>query len=98
MNPIRRVVTLLQNMQTKVTRSHVYLGATDRTNNAAELSALGEALLWVLNEAPGSNEIPILIRYDSEYAAQMAHDNWTPSANIKLVEKVRALLGTSSGV
>jgi ribonuclease HI len=48
------------------------LGAVEASNNTGELQAIGEALLWILNEAPDPTKVPVDIHYDSEYAANMA--------------------------
>ena len=51
-------------------QSEQYLGATVTSNNTAELSAIGQALKYVLDKYTSLMEIPhIVIRYDSEYAA-----------------------------
>ena len=50
--------------------SEEYLGATVTSNNTAELSAIGQALKYVIEKYSPTLEIPhIVIRYDSEYAA-----------------------------
>ena len=48
--------------------SSFYLGSEVTSNNTAELTAIGEALLWLSDFAPVRSTA--LIRYDSEYAAK----------------------------
>ena len=66
----------------------LWLGARDVTNNTGELSAIGEAMLWLLHEAPDDNRIPVKLRYDSMYAAHMAQGICVPRANEELAQKV----------
>ena len=72
---------------------HLFMGAETATNNTAELTAIGEALLWLRDEAPHGQAIPATIRYDSDYAAGVVTGRLTPSQNLKLVEQVRILYG-----
>ena len=74
------------------TASHLWLGATARTNNTGELTAVGEAMLWLLGEAPDDGTTAVELRYDSEYAAKVAQGCWKPEANRQLAEKVRSLV------
>ena len=50
----------------------LWLGARVCTNNTAELSAVGEVMIWLLNDAPDDGHQPVKIRYDSYYAADVA--------------------------
>ena len=70
----------------------MWMGAREHTNNTAELSAIGEVMVWLLKEAPDDGKIPVHIRYDSEYAANMARGIWTPRANEELAQSVRELV------
>ena len=72
--------------------NHLWLGAREKTNNTGELSAIGEALIWLLEECPDDGRRPVLLRYDSEYAARMTQGIWTPEANEELIATVRGLL------
>ena len=65
-----------------------YLGAERATNNTAELTAIACALRYVCGDQPGR---PVLIRYDSLYAGNMATGIWRARKNLRLVQRVRAL-------
>ena len=58
------------------TWDQLWLGARERTNNTGELSAIGELMLWLLHEAPDEGNVPMVVRYDSTYAANMAQGIW----------------------
>ena len=51
---------------------HLWIGAREKTNNTGGLSAMGEAMLWLLDEAPDGGGTPAEIRFDSYYAANIA--------------------------
>ena len=70
----------------------LWMGARQATNNTGELCAIGETMMWLLEEAPDDGDTPVLLRYDSIYAAQMAQGAWTPSSNNELVIKVQELV------
>ena len=54
-----------------------YLGATVTSNNTAELTAIGQALKYVLDKYASAAEFPhVVIRYDSEYAAKSVLGIW----------------------
>ena len=72
--------------------SPAYIGAVGHTNNTGELSALGEAIRWLLEEDPDKSR-SILLRPDSEYAMGVAIGDNTPSANKKLAEWVVRMYG-----
>ena len=69
----------------------LWLGAGDATNNTGELSAIGELMLWLLHEAPDRGDVPVHIRFDSKYAANMAQGVWEPKTNEHLAARVREL-------
>ena len=69
-----------------------YLGAERATNNVGELTAMTEALLWLLEEAPGTADAPATILYDSEYAHRALTSCHAPEANEKLVLAGRDIL------
>ena len=71
---------------------HRWLGARVRTNNTAELSAIGEVCHWLLEEAPDNGTVPVHLRFDSFYAANMARGIWEPSSNEELAAAVRELV------
>ena len=53
-------------------RDNGYAGAQSHTNNTAELSALLHALEWALeSDYPRHEDDPLLLRYDSQYAANI---------------------------
>ena len=67
-------------------------GATQLTNNTAELTAILEALRWV-DELDAASAAPIIIRPDSEYAAKTITGVWPATdANAALVRAARAML------
>lgn len=68
--------------------SENYLGAEVGSNNTAELTAIAEALRWLLIEG---TERPVIIKTDSQYAGNLATGNWKAKANKKLVAKVQQL-------
>ena len=68
-----------------------WIGARECTNNTGELSAIGETMIWLLEEAPDAGDIPVEIRYDSNYAANVAQGRWTPSSNEELAIRVQDL-------
>ena len=65
-----------------------YVGAERATNNTAELSAIAHALEYVTADHSGR---PVLIRFDSLYAGNMAIGKWRVRKNQALVMRVRAL-------
>ena len=67
-----------------------HIGAERCTNNTAELSALAHALSWALTCDSDRSE-PLLIRYDSTYAANVMMGVWRPAANKKLARHVNKL-------
>ena len=46
-----------------------FQGAEVKTNNAAELTGIIEALMWLREEAPRDKTTPVAFYYDSQYAA-----------------------------
>ena len=72
--------------------NHLWIGAREKTNNTGEVSAIGEAMMWLLNECPDNGQTPVLLRYDSEYAANMAQGIWEPESNEELISTVRGLV------
>ena len=56
------------------------------SNNTAELSAIGEALIWcnqfLTTSPPPSNISRIVIRYDSEYAAKSVQGIFNGKKNV----------------
>ena len=71
---------------------HLWIGAREKTNNTAELSAIGEAMLWLLEEAPDGGDRPAEIRFDSYYAANIAQGIWEPKSNEELAKRVKKLV------
>ena len=71
---------------------HRWLGAREETNNTAELTAIGEAMMWLYNEAPDDGTVPAIVRYDSQYAANLAQGIWDPKSNEELAYAVRELV------
>ena len=68
-----------------------FAGAQTHTNNTAELSALLHALQWALgSDFPRNEHDPLLLRYDSEYAANIMTGRWRPRANKALAGRLRS--------
>tara|TARA_B100002052_G_C15864023_1_gene591467 strand:- start:1245 stop:1784 length:540 start_codon:yes stop_codon:yes gene_type:complete len=65
-----------------------FLGAEVGSNNTAELSAIANALRWLLAE--GSIE-ECIIRGDSSYALNIASGSWKAKANLELARRVGLL-------
>lgn len=59
-----------------------YLGATYGSNNTGELTAISEALIWLLSTDMVGWHITIL--FDSLYAANVTQGIWTPHDNLDL--------------
>lgn len=72
-------------------RSHLSLGAEVGSNNTGELSAIGEALLWLRDEAPGPRSLPAVVFYDSQYAANIATRRHVAHKNLLLARTVQGL-------
>ena len=71
-------------------RDNGYAGAQSHTNNTAELSALLHALEWALeSDYPRHEDDPLLLRYDSQYAANIMTGRWQPRANKALAGRLR---------
>ena len=65
-----------------------FIGAEVGSNNTAELTAIAEALRWLLKEG-GNDEI--IIKTDSKYAGNQAVGTWKTKANKVLVGHVQDL-------
>ena len=59
------------------------------SNNTAELTAIGELFLWLLQYAPLGARVNI--NFDSKYAANVARGKWSPKTNLMLAACVRNL-------
>ncbi|CAE8616179.1 unnamed protein product, partial [Polarella glacialis] len=75
----------------------VFLGAERGTNNTGELTAIGEACLWLIeheDERFGAQGelVPAWIHYDSEYACDLAARRSTPTSNMELAERIAQLV------
>ena len=66
-----------------------YLGARVTSNNTAELSAIGQALKYVLDKYASSEFPHVVIRYDSEYAAKSVLGIWNGNRNSLHSHEVR---------
>ena len=79
------------------TISTFFMGATDHTNNTAELTAVGEAVLWLIFKLPtswSSTAIPlvkIVIHSDnSDYAINTCTGKWSAGHfNVQLYLQIR---------
>ena len=65
-----------------------FIGAEVGSNNTAELSAIAQALRWILES--GDCEC-VVIRADSQYALNIATGEWRAKKNRALAERVQAL-------
>ena len=65
-----------------------FIGAERATNNTAELTAIACALRYVCEDQSGR---PVLVRFDSLYAGNMAMGVWRARKNLQLVKRVHAL-------
>lgn len=61
------------------------------TNNTAEISALCEALTWIL-QSHIENDAPVVINSDSEYATKSALRIYNGEKNKDMIENMRSLL------
>jgi ribonuclease HI len=70
-----------------------YLGAQVTSNNTAELSAIGEAFRWLLNDASASSgaRVPVVIRFDSEYAANSVQGLYKSKKNVLLISTIQQI-------
>ena len=73
-----------------------FIGATHGSNNTGELSAIGEVLRWVNERFDNNDSRPVLIRYDSKYAAMVAQKLWSAKSNIQLARTVQLLYTETS--
>ena len=76
---------------------HRWVGARECTNNTGELSAMAEIMLWLLYEAPDDGRRPVELRYDSEYAANVARGIWEVQNNEELAAHTRMLTRSKPG-
>ena len=71
---------------------HAFLGAHSFSNNTAELSALGEALIWLICDcAFPLRDRGVVFAYDSTYAVGAGSGEWRCNENVLLVEYVSSL-------
>jgi len=80
-------------------RQEGFMGAEVTSNNTAELCAIGEALKWVRDSVlnnddddRGITRVNVVIRYDSEYAANSVTGIFNGKKNRGLIENVRSIL------
>ena len=66
-----------------------FRGAEHGSNNTGELTAVIEAILWARNRTHPTDEL--VVRYDSQYAANMTDGSWTPTRNFALVASARSV-------
>jgi ribonuclease HI len=71
---------------------HRWMGARESTNHTGELCAIGELMWWALHAAPDQGASPIHVRYDSEYAANIARGVWRAVSNEELAVQVKELV------
>ena len=68
-----------------------YMNAIVGSNNTAELTAIGEALLWIRDYGQ-SYSGGAVIRYDSEYAAKSIQGIFNGKKNLELITYIRNVL------
>ena len=68
----------------------LHIGAAILSNNTAELSAIAEAMLYVLDHPLNTQTIRIC--YDSKYAANTIRGRWSPKTNRHLIRVSQHLL------
>ena len=69
--------------------SHLFIGAEEATNNTGELTAIYEGMAWIRGELKDSGDIPIVVKYDSQYAAGMAQGKLKPTSNQALIQNTQ---------
>lgn len=69
--------------------SDKFLGAEAWTNNTGELSAICEALHWLIHH--DTSNAPACICYDSEYGAKQTMGEWKANKNLELVGTAKTL-------
>ena len=75
----------------------LFVGASACTNNAGELSSIIFACAWLLTLVErGVQQVPVVINFDSQYAANMARGIWQPSANFVLVLRAKGMVQRAS--
>ena len=72
-----------------------FIGAEVGSNNTGELTAMAEALRWLLKH---NEEREVLVRTDSTYAGNIASGHWRARANLKLASHVQALWNEVSSI
>ena len=72
-----------------------FIGAEVGSNNTGELTAMAEALRWLLKH---NEEKEVLVRTDSTYAGNIASGNWRAKANLKLASHVQELWNEVSSI
>ena len=65
-----------------------FLGAEVGSNNTAELSAIAQAMRWLLTEGGDQG---VVIRGDSQYALSISSGEWRAKANKALADSARSL-------
>ena len=70
---------------------HLWIGARTASNNTGELSAIAEVMMWLLDEAPDDGTTPVMIRFDSYYAANIARGMWAAKSNEELAQRTYEL-------
>ena len=78
------------------TSSPYYLGAEVGSNNTAELSAIGEALRWLISFGDAHTHRRVCMRYDSEYAANSVQGIWNGAKNKDLITNIRHMYRSCS--
>ena len=66
-----------------------FLGACRHSNNTAEISAIGHALVLARTRY---QRRPVTICYDSEYAASIARGEWMAHTNEKMAQRIQKLV------
>jgi ribonuclease HI len=73
-------------------KSPFFLGATKHSNNTGELSAWGEALLYLQDHGPTLQPHDVTVFYDSDYAFKaVTGSHKRAEANVELVQRIQLL-------
>lgn len=75
----------------KIEGDEFSLGAEVHTNNTAELSAIGEGLLFIKNQYKDTLPKQIIVLYDSDYAAKSVMGLFKGEKNKELIQTIRGI-------
>lgn len=73
-----------------------YIGAEHTSNNTAELTALAEAMKWLLKSEFPRYPVNVVFRFDSEYAVYSMIGKFNGAKNVEIILRTRALFNEVS--